>query len=161
MIVALSGCYTFRPADAGDLSPGETVRVRVAGGYADSLSVLLQRPDGRLLEGSVVERDASAMLLEVQVSSELQGMRFEALNQRVEIPTTEVVEVELKELDKGKTYGVAALAAVAIAGIVVRQLNADGGGAQRPGTGGPQDAVVTSPGFQMPVGWLGRILGIH
>lgn len=161
MIVALSGCYTFRPAAAGDLTPGQTVRVRVAGGYADSLGVLLQRPDARLVEGSVVERDNGATLLEVQVAGSLEGMRFESLNQRVEIPHDEVVEVELKELDKGKSYGVGALAAAAIAGIVIRQLSADGGGAQNPGTGGPQDAVVTAPKLTVPLSWIGRFLGMR
>ena len=157
MLPALAGCHTFQPVDRGELAPGQTVRVRVTGGYADSLGVLLQRDDARVVEGVIVEEDDASMMLDVAVSSELQGMTFESFNQRIDVPSEETVEVELRELDKRRTIAVSTLAAVAIGGIIARQLTADGGGAQLPGTGGPQDAVVSVPLLQIPFSILGWI----
>ena len=46
--------------------------------------------------------------MDVPVNSELRGIRTETLNQRVEIPRDAMVDVETKELSKGRTYGLVA-----------------------------------------------------
>ena len=68
----LSGCYTFQAVAPGDLTPGQSVRVRITGAFADSVGPLLMRDDARVLEGSVIERSTSATLLE---DSDAAGLR--------------------------------------------------------------------------------------
>lgn len=154
--LGLAGCYTFQPASPQELAPGQSVRVRITGAFSDSVGPLLMLDDARVLEGAVIERSASATLLEVPVSQGLQGMRFRTLNQRVEIPDAAFVDVETRQLSKGRTF-IAAGGAVAIAAaIVVAQLNKDSGGGDIPGGGGPEESIVSMPGFSLTavLGWI-------
>lgn len=152
----LTACHTFQPAAPGDLVPGQDVRVRITGAFADSVGPLLMRDDARILEGSVVERSSSTILLEVPVSQSLEGMRFQSLNQRVEIPDAAFVDVEIRQLSKGRSILAAGATAAIAAGIVIAQLNKDSGGGDLPGGGGPVESVVSMPGFSLTtlVGWL-------
>lgn len=143
-VVAMSGCHTFQPVSVGELTPGTAVRARVTGAYSDTLEVLLQRDDAREIEGTVVSETGSSILLEVPVEQTLRGMRFSTLNQRVEIPTSAFVDVETKQLDRGRTLVVAGAAAAILGTIVVVQLSKESGGSQNPGGGGPVEAVVAT-----------------
>lgn len=148
LIVALAfgatGCHTFQPATIADLTPGEDVRARVTGAFADSLSAVLSG-DARVLEGSYVESNGSTVYIDVPVSSAYQGMRLQTLNQRIEVPATAFVDVERRELSRART-GLAIGAVLAAAGaILITQLSGDTGGGSLPGGGGPVDAIVGTP----------------
>jgi hypothetical protein len=162
LAAAASGCYTFQPTSAEGIGPGQDVRVRVTGAFADSLGPLLMRDDARVIEGPIVAGDPTSVLMDVAVSSGLQGIRMETLNQRVEIPRNVMVDVETKELSKGRTYGLIAVAVAAGAAIAIAQLSGDSGGGNPPGGGGPVEAVIDAPsapsGVSVPIGWLGALL---
>lgn len=143
-VLATSGCHTFQPVSVGELAPGTSVRARVTGAYADTLEALLQREDAREIEGTVVSETGSSVLLEVPVEQTLRGMRLSTLNQRVDIPTSAFVEVETKQLDRGRTLAVAGAAAAVLGTIVVVQLSKESGGSTNPGGGGPVEAVVST-----------------
>jgi len=165
-VLLSSGCYTFQPAAIEDVLPGQNIRARVTGAYSDTLGVILQR-DVRVFEGKVFEAADSSILVDVSVEAAFRGMRLETLNQRVEIPHTVFVDVETKELSKGRTFMAVAAVVGVISALVIGQVFQDTGGADRPGSGGPQDAVVTmpgvtigsarGPGITIPLGfrWLG------
>lgn len=146
----LAGCHTFQPASYDRISPGEQVRARVNSAWADSLDAVLQR-DGRVVEGTVVEKGERGLMLEVSVQNELRGIQFQTLSQRVAIPEDGFVELELKELDRGRTWGVVALAGVAVGILVAQQLTSDTGGASNPGGGGPTEGRITRPVFSIPL----------
>ncbi len=148
-LLGVAGCQTFQPTSFDRVSPGERVRARVNSAWADSLDALLQR-DGRVVEGTVVEKPDGALLLEVPVQSELRGIEFQTINQRVRIPESAFVELELRELDRGRTLGVAALAGAIVAAFVVQQLSKESGGGTIPGGGGPVESPV-GPVFRIPV----------
>ena len=148
-----SGCYTFQPTGMDEVAPGQSVRARVTGTFADSLQTMIGRGD-RVFEGVLVERQGSSSLLEIPVQQALQGMRFQTLSQRVEVPDAAVVEIENKELNRGRTYAGVAVAAVVLGAVIVMQINKDSGGAQRPGRGGPQDAKVS-----LSLAGISRVLG--
>jgi len=153
LLLALSltaGCHTFQPSSYDQIAPGERVRARVNSAWADSLDVLLQR-DGRVVEGTVVEKNGSGMLMEIAVQNELRGIEFQTLSQRVLIPRQGFVDLELKELDRRRTFGALALAGTVVGIFLVQQLSEDSGGGALPGGGGPSEARITRPLFRVPV----------
>ena len=139
-VLATSACHTFRPVIVDDLAPGQIVRARITSAFADSLSPILMR-DARDFEGVVVENNDSAILMDIPVEQTLTGLRFETLSQRVDIPDAAFVDLEIKELNRGRTFGVVAGIVVAAGAFVLSQFNKQSGGASSGGPGGPADAV--------------------
>lgn len=150
-VLAAGGCRTFQPVSYDEVAPGQKIRARVNSAWADSLDALLQR-DGRVVEGTVVEKQGgSALLLEIAVQNELRGIQFQTLSQRVLVPREGFVELELRELDRGRTVGVLALASVVVGAFVVQQLSKDTGGGTLPGGGGPGESRILRPVFSIPL----------
>lgn len=159
-LIAASGCHTFQPASVDVLAPGQTVRARVTGAFSDTLSTMLTRADAREFEGVVVESTGSSTFLDIPVEQGFEpGMRHQTLSQRVEIPDAAFVEIEIKELSRGRTLAAAGLAGAVIGAIVIHQLNKDTGGDNRPGTGGPQEAVISLGFPAIPLLGAGRLTG--
>ncbi len=158
-VVATAGCHTFTPTRLSDVTPGQEVRVRVSGAWSDTLSAVLLTDDARVVEGAVIDVSSNAAMLEVPVNTELRGMRMESVAQRIEVPAGEIVDVELKELSKARTFGALGAVGIVLGTLVVSQLNQDSGGQNPPGGGGPEDAIVTFPLLRVPIGLLGGLLG--
>ncbi|MDH5589235.1 MAG: hypothetical protein OEZ65_05775 [Gemmatimonadota bacterium] len=147
-VVTMSGCYTYVPGEVGEISPPEEVRLRLAPVEAARVSDFLAN-DTRAIEGRVVESAADSVLLLVPVHSELRGNRVTTLNQRVQVARSGVIDVELKQLDRGKTYLTAAAAAGLLAYITVDRLFGPGGSnPNQPGVP-PGEAVVPSFSFDL------------
>lgn len=156
---AATGCHTFQPASVGDLTAGQSVRVRVTGAFSDSMGSVLQTEDPRRFEAVVASREGSSFFLDVPVEQSLRGMRFETLNQRVEVPTSAFVELETKQLHQGRTIAAAGIAAAIIGTVVVYQLSQDSGAGTIGGGGGPVESVVSLQIFGLSMGGAGRPLG--
>ncbi len=159
LLLPTAGCYTFQQASVSEVVPGQDVRLRVTGAFADSLGPLIMRTDARVVEGSVISEASDALLVEIPVDNELVGMRLETLSQRVEIPEEAFVDVEVKELSKPRTAGAVAVVAGVAAAIVITQFNDDSGGAQRPGPGQPVESRVSRPFFSVSLGFFKALLG--
>ncbi|MFL5613581.1 MAG: hypothetical protein ACJ796_07975 [Gemmatimonadaceae bacterium] len=116
--LAASGCYSYAALPPEGARAGEHVRIRVSGAEAERLEPLLGAGDRRI-EGELLEQGDSGIALGVALPSPTQP---DALSrrpqQRIEIPKTELQEMQLLRLDKLRTSlligGVAAIA-VAIA----------------------------------------------
>ncbi|MGB1656854.1 MAG: hypothetical protein ACPHO4_05850 [Longimicrobiales bacterium] len=150
MVACLSGCYTFQPASVTELAPGVDVRARITGTFADSLAAILPG-DSRILEGTFIEVTGSRVYIDVPTSSAYQGMRLQTLNQRIEIPSDEFVDLERKQLSRGRTGLALGAVATAAAALIISQLTGEAGGGTSPGTGGPVDAVVATPSVSLIV----------
>ena len=83
--------------------------------------------------------------------NELRGIQFQTISQRVIIPREGFLEMELKELDRGRTIGILALAGVAVGTFLIQQLSKDSGGGGLPGGGGPVEGRIGGPIFQIPI----------
>lgn len=140
-LAVLAGCHTFQPVTYEALAPGQDVRARVTGVWADSLDAFLLR-DARTFEGQVVENRPGSVLLEVPVHSEYTGMALRSIRQRVELPPEAFVDLELKRMDRGRTLGAVAAGAVVVAAVAIAQLTGDSGGAPSPGEPGPVDSWI-------------------
>lgn len=125
--LALAGCYSYRPVPSGAVPLDAQVRARLSAQQADRLGDVL--PAGtRVLEGTVLESGGDALLLLVPVSSQLRGARVDVLNQRLRLSQSDIVELELKELDRGRTGLLVGAGAVALGAIVVAAIVETGGG---------------------------------
>ncbi|MGI9629054.1 MAG: hypothetical protein ACR2QM_19640 [Longimicrobiales bacterium] len=130
----LGGCYSYTPSALGDLSAGDEVRARLTAAQFDELEEHIPGGD-RVVEGEVVEVGASRMLLEVPVNTAVQGIRVQSLKQRFEIPADGMADVELRTLDRRRTYGLSAVGVAVIGYIVWDQLLSEG---RRGGTDTPE-----------------------
>lgn len=138
-----AGCYTYSPVDIRELSTGDGIRARVSGARADSLETILPG-DARLLEGTVTGIDGEAVVIEVPVNTDVRGIRVRTLNQRVDVPIADVVEAEIRQLNRGRTYGAIGVAALVVGYFVYDQLTDR--------TGLDDDPEVPPPNESIPFG---------
>ena len=157
-VLAPSACHTFRPVATDQLTAGQAVRVRITGAYSDSLSAILLS-DQRIFEGVVIENSGPSVLMEIPVQAAFEGMRFQTLSQRINVPKVAFVDLEMKEFSRSRSLAALAIGGAALGAIVVSQLNKTSGGDARPGSGGPNDAIVSLPLISLPVSaipWIWR-----
>jgi hypothetical protein len=140
-----AACYSYVEVPLESIAPGSEVRVGIGSEASDRLRDALAA-DQRALEGHVSSADAGGLLLDVVAATRQLGFQFERLRQTVRLERSDVRYVELKRLDRQRTYiglGVGALAAGA---ITFKALSGKTGGDTRPPTGGgTADARVVRP----------------
>ena len=149
--LALQGCYTYTPINVADVTPDMDIRAELTPAARDALADVLPGND-RTLDGTVIENGGNELLLQVEAVATQRGVRLETLDQRVRVDRAGIIEVEMRQRDQAKTYGLAALVVAGVATVVIIAIEA--GGANDPGNlgpDGPVDALV--PLFRIPIGW--------
>ncbi|MDB4874467.1 MAG: hypothetical protein JWM41_913 [Gemmatimonadetes bacterium] len=121
--VLVAGCYTYSPIEVAAVTPGMEVRARVSAATAAQFGASLGMSDARVLAGSVVDAQPDALTLRVPtVPAGTVGAR-EGLFQQILITRANVLELESRQLDKGRTrLAVAAgvIGAVAVVASISR-----------------------------------------
>ncbi|MDH5758858.1 MAG: hypothetical protein OEZ65_04665 [Gemmatimonadota bacterium] len=130
------GCFQYLPSTPQEIAPGQSVRVRLtpeeASRFAD-----LRLASPRLLEGTVVDRSASAFMLDASVGGRAAGDGSVALSQRVNVPLSGIVEVERKEMDRARTSLLVG-GGVALATVMLVKAGGAFGGSEPPSGGGTE-----------------------
>ncbi|GMV04958.1 MAG: hypothetical protein AMXMBFR53_12380 [Gemmatimonadota bacterium] len=152
LLALASGCYTFAPTRPEEARPQQAVRVRLAPAEAARLADFAD-PSTRSLEGKLVEATGDSLLLLVPSLTELRGTRVETLHQRVQVGRAGILDMEVRNLDRPRTWLVSGLAFAAVVAIAVDQLSGNGGSEVVPPGGGPNDAVLPSVRIPIRVGW--------
>jgi hypothetical protein len=136
-------CYSYRTVELAELPAGTAVRARISAAEAERVESLLGRSDARTLEGVLVQSDTAAITLQVPTAARAApGGGIEMLHQRLLLPRANVVEVELKQLSRPRTYGlIGAGAAIAIY-LTIEALNGSPGSDGPPGGGGPPELRI-------------------
>jgi hypothetical protein len=153
----LSACYTYRVVPLDEVPVGSSVRARISAGEAEKLEALIGRDD-RVLEGDVIEKPNGSLLLAVSGVVGMESGTVQRAHQRVEVPRSGLLEVELRKLDRWKTAGITAVAAGALTYVAIAQFNAQKEPKGGPGKGNPEDQVVPYaararvPIFSIPLG---------
>jgi hypothetical protein len=131
-LCAAGGCYHYLPYSPQEIAPGQTVRLRLtpdeAANYAD-----LRLADPRLLEGEVVDRSSTGVMLEATVGVNNPETGSRALVQRINVPMSGLVDVELKQLDRTKTGFLVGAGAVVV-GLAIAKGTGAFGTSDSPGT---------------------------
>ncbi len=134
-LIGLPGCYRYVPVQLDAVPTGAEVRGRLAPEASTSLEGVVAS-NGRVVEGRLLERDAQQVLLFIPAARTQTGYQVETLRQAVAIPRNQLLEVELKQLDRTRTYGIAALTGAVVAAVVVRAISGGGGSSSGPPSGG-------------------------
>lgn len=121
LMLLLAGCYGYNGATVETVRVGEPVRARVSGAQAERLEPVLGNT-GRVLEGELIDKGDSALTIAVATPMSSEGGTTQSrAYQRIEIPRSDLQEIEVRHLDRTRTSlavaGVAAGAAAAFAAV--------------------------------------------
>lgn len=117
ILVFVSACYKYEPLEQAAVTPQTMVRARLSTAEAEQIKDLVQLGD-RVVSGKVIEADAARLLLELPSTTRNAGATLQTLHQRVSISRAGIIELESKQLDKGKTALVTAAGIAAIGAIL-------------------------------------------
>ena len=123
LVLSLSAaaCHAYRPTSVPELHSGDRVRALLTQAQHEEFAEYLLGGD-RLVEGTVVEAAPASLLLEVPLVTVAEGIRVDSYSQRLRIPAAGVADVELRSLDRGRTYSLAGVVAAALGGVVWYQF---------------------------------------
>ena len=147
----LSGCYSYTLVPARDAAVGQSVRVRVSGAQAERLEPVLGNT-GREVEGELLDQQDSNVVISVTMPlSTAGGGVVDRARQRIVIPRSELQELHVRRLDRGRT-SLAVAAAVAVTATAVAAST----GAIRLGSSGsrgnPNREQIPLPLLRIPFG---------
>ena len=149
-LACTQGCYKYTPIGYADVAPDMEVRAEVTPTEREALQEALPGDD-RVLAGTVVDNGGDGLMLQVQSVTSRRGVRMETLDQRVHIQQSGILTLELRERDKGKTYGLTAAVTAGVAAVVILAIQAGRAGESDPlGNNGPQDILI--PLLRFPIG---------
>jgi hypothetical protein len=135
-----AACYTYTVIDPAQAGAGIEVRARITPEESARIDELIGR-QGRVLEGEIVGTESAGLIISVPTVFQDNGTSSARLHQRLTLPTTSIVELEQRRLDRLRTFSlVGAIAAVA-GYVVITQFGAssDDPGGDKPG---PENLVV-------------------
>jgi len=139
--VLLCGCFTYIPIEPGEVEPGVTVRARVSPAAGARIAPLLGAADARKLDGTMIAHSSDTLIVEVPTVVVDTREFGKTPNQRVSIARGDLVELEVRKLDRVRTAGVVGGAAIVVATTLIKMLKGDPGREPLPGGGGT-DAIV-------------------
>lgn len=150
--ILFSGCYKYVPI-ADVPVPGEDVRVRLTSGAAlereQSTGILT-----RELEGEAVGTDNGTFILEVPTARAVSEFQANFLfKNTVELDHADIESYELRTLDRAKTFGLVAGAAV-LTGVLITRALSGAGNEGPPNLGEGQNPNVDGISLiRIPIGW--------
>jgi hypothetical protein len=136
--LGMSGCYTYIPTDLAAAPENAELRVYM------SRRALADIPEdiptgGTFLTGRLARQTPDSILLQVPVSRRVEGGGALDLRQNVFLPTTEIVDVQFRQLNKPRTFisvgGGVVVGALLVLGVI------DAGGEPNPPPGQGEDQI--------------------
>ena len=129
--LAASGCFAYLPSSPQEIAPGEGVRLRLSAEeamrYAD-----LRLANPRVLEGTLVERSGSELMVEASIGASDPSRGSRILLQRVTVPISGILEVEHRRLDRLKTGLLVGGGTALLAGLVIHNAYGSGSEGEKP-----------------------------
>lgn len=146
-----SACYAYTPAALDEVAPQQDVRLSLSQAEAARLEPY-RGSASRTLDGRVTEIGGDSLTVRVEAVSQLRGVRVETLYQYLHVAHADVLDVELKKLDKGRTYLLTGAGVVAAAALVISRIGGNSGASGPNQGGGPFEAVVPVLTLRLPFG---------
>ena len=144
LLLLSTGCFSYLPVtSASDVGPGISVRARISPTASAQIAPLLGATDARRLDGTLITQSADTLIVEVPIVIQDAREFGHTPNQRVSIARRDLIELEVRRIDRLRTGAVAGAAAVVIGSVLVSAMKSDGGKEPLPGGGGT-DAIVFS-----------------
>jgi len=134
LLLSLAACYTYAPVQPTSIAPGANVRARVSATAAERIAPLIGVSDARLLTGRFAGSDAVGFLVEVPTTTQVgPAGSLQSLAQRVSIPRSDLLEIETRTLNRGRTAALVGAVAVIGVGTAVNVLRGERGSDRPPG----------------------------
>jgi hypothetical protein len=130
LLLALAGCYTYRPLPAAAPAAGLRVQATLTDAGSDSLAGRLGRDVGAVA-GEVVRADSAGLTLAVREVENQRGERSDWEGENVEIPRRFVRDLQQRKLSLGGTGllgGAVAAGLVAATQVFGGRSTLEGGG---------------------------------
>lgn len=142
VLLLSTGCFSYLPVTSvSDVEPGFSVRARISPSASAQIAPLLGATDARRLDGTLIAQSADTLIVEVPIVMQDAREFGHTPNQRVSIARRDLVELEVRRIDRLRTGAVVGAGAVVIGGILVNALKGEPGKEPLPGGGGT-DAIV-------------------
>ena len=126
---AFAGCYTYSVIDVAGAKPGMDVRARVSMAGASQIGPALGVSEARLVSGAVVDNQREGLTLKVAtVPAGTMGAQ-DGLFQQILINRSDLLELESKQLDRGRTrfvVGAAIVGAAIVTATIIRSGRSTG-----------------------------------
>ncbi len=152
-LLTLTGCYSYTPIPLEIAPVGQDVRVLITRrGALELVEVTDVQGEVPSVAGQIVSQEDRDVLLRVPVGQRREGFHMVALEQTVRIPTGEILQVERRDFDRGKTalLGVGFIAGSAF--IITSIMNAIGGDTSPQPGPGPDENRIPIPMISIPIG---------
>lgn len=153
LTLLLPGCFRYVPVTLDTAPEGQDVRVIVTRDGASELREVADvASEVPTLTGRFMGFEDRNMLLRVPVGQRQAGFHTVSLDQTIRIPSGEVLQIERREFDRGRT---ALLAGGAVAGsvfIIASIMQAFGGDTSGPGDPGPPESRIPIPFASFVIG---------
>ncbi len=151
-LLPAGACYSYRTIPIDEVRPELEVRLRVKPEAAVRVSEVVGYPTQNV-EGTFVHLQGDTLLLTVPSPTAPEARTVQRLYQRLDLPVSQVIEVQQRSFNRGKTFACIAGAVAAGAGVAVWAFSGVLGG-----TGQDTPPVVNN----RPLGWallvpLGRL----
>ena len=149
-LLPAAACYSYRTIPMEEVRPDLEVRLRVTpeatGRVAQVVGYLTQD-----VHGTVVTLQQDAILLTVVTPTAPEARTIQRLYQRLDIPLSQVTEVQQRSLNRGRTYAAVAVGAAAGAVLTVWAFSGILGGSGQ-GNPPPVDNRLVAPQLLLPLG---------
>ena len=135
---AVAGCYSYTPILATPEDVSTPVRLHLTDAGSVALAPLIG-PQVEDVDGRLISAADTVFELAMLQTDDRRGVETPWRGERVTFPRSAVASVQRRTLDKARSWGLAAVGAVAVA-LVARSANILGGSGTRSGgtSGGKQ-----------------------
>lgn len=146
------GCYKYVPTTLSAVPDGANIRAVLS---TDAQQDLRSRAgmNVELLEGKLLERNGEQVMISVRsvgASSTFDGNH--TLYQVIDVPSQGVVRVDVRQVDRFRTYGLIGVAAGAAAFMVAQAFGGGEPGSPEPPNGEPPERIQGVL-FRLPLRW--------
>lgn len=123
-LFVVGGCYEYHPVRPADAPLDARVRATVSAQQAAELAPVLRNVTPTVA-GTLLERDANSILIEVPLYDATAGMSSTPLHNRVRITMDNLVSLEDRKLSKWKTAVSLAAVAAGVTGAYIAVTGAE------------------------------------
>ncbi len=140
VVLCATACYSYTSVQVGAVQPGVDVRAHVSAAAGERIAPLLGTTP-RVLTGKFISDVRDTVIVEVPtVTQTAIGSTVQTLHQRVSLSKSDVIEWEIRTLDRFRTYALVAGAAAVAVSVLVK-LKGEPGSDRPPGNGGVDNLV--------------------
>lgn len=139
-LLGQSACFTYRSTGMMGLRPGNTVRMTLTDEGRQRLEPQLGGPT-RSIAGQMQEMVGDTAVVLIDELETMQGDMLTQRRGRMRIPLADVASVQVRTVDRRRTWTLAAVAGATFVGVIVaaiKRARSSGKSSSGPGTGPPE-----------------------